>query len=159
MFGMLISSTGTIGGLSTIATPALVQSHREDNIPSSTIAKQWQRLFEFGKAQAPPIAASVAVSFGYLAWSVRAGAPLFKQTPVSRTALFSTAAVMTVGIVPFTIVFMSATNDALLKKAASTSDAAGEDTIDLVEKWMTLNRLRSLLPLAGAFCGILASFI
>lgn len=134
-------------------------SHREDKVPSSTIAKQWRRLFEIGKSQAPPIAASVAVSFGYLAWSVRAGAPLFKKTPLSRSALFSTAAIMTVGIVPFTIIFMSGTNDALMKKAAATSESSGEETADLVEKWATLNRLRSFLPLAGAFCGILASFI
>jgi len=135
-----------------------VQSHREDNVPSSTIAEQWQRLYNIGKAQVPPVAAGVAVSFGYLAWSVR-GDALFKQAPLSRTALFSTAAIMTLGIVPFTLVVMSSTNDALRKKAVSTSESSGEETIDLIERWTTLNRLRSFLPLAGAFCGIIASFI
>lgn len=145
--------------MSTIATPALLQSHRDDNVPAGTIAKQWQRLFDIGKLQAPPVAASVAISFGYLAWSVRAGAPLFKQTPFSRTALFSTAAIMTVAIVPFTIIFMSSTNNALSKKASATTESSGEETIELVKTWTTLNRLRSFLPLAGAFCGIAASLI
>ncbi|KAJ5149495.1 hypothetical protein N7448_001073 [Penicillium atrosanguineum] len=46
---------GNISGLSTISTPALIRSYREDNVPSNTIAKQWQRMFELGKAKNPPL--------------------------------------------------------------------------------------------------------
>ncbi|KAJ6108087.1 DUF1772-domain-containing protein [Penicillium sp. IBT 18751x] len=150
---------GNISALSSISTPALVKSYREGNIPSSTIAKQWRGLYELGKAQNPPIAAAVTLSFGYLAWCVRPGSPLFRQTPMSRTALFSTAAILTVGIIPFTVIFMSSTNDALIRKASVTSEAFEEDTIESVMTWTTLNQLRGFLPLAGACCGLVASFI
>ena len=128
-------------------------------MPSDTIAKQWQRMYELGKAQNPPVAAAVTVSFGYLAWCVRPGSSLFRRTPLSRTALFSTAALLTVGIIPFTIIFMSSTNGVLIQKASVTSESSPEETLELVRTWTTLNQLRGFLPLAGACCGLVASFI
>lgn len=150
---------GNIASISNITTPALLRSHREDDIPPGLIAKQWRNLFEIGKSQAPPIGATVAASFFYLAWSVRSGTPLFKKTPYSRSALYSTAAVLTLSIVPFTILAMSSTNNQLLEKADSTFHSSDTETVDLIQKWTTLNRVRSFLPLAGAFCGFVASFV
>lgn len=123
------------------------------------IAKQWQRIYKLGRAQNPPIAVAVTVSFGYLAWCARPGSSLFRQTPLSRTALFSTAALMTVGIIPFTIIFMTSTLDALVKKASATSESSEEETLDLLRTWTTLNQLRGFLPLAAVCCGMVASFI
>lgn len=116
-------------------------------------------MFENGKTQNPPIAAAVAASFFYLAWSVRSGGPLFKQTAYSRSGLFSAAAILTLGIVPYTMATMSTTNDALLEKAKSAPGISDTETSRLIERWTTLNALRGYLPLAGAAVGIVASFL
>lgn len=116
-------------------------------------------MFENGKTQNPPIAAAVAASFLYLAWSVRAGSPLFKQTAYSRVGLFSVAAVLTLGIVPYTMLTMTSTNNALLERAKSAPEVSDTETARLIEKWTTLNALRGYLPLAGAAVGIVASLL
>lgn len=116
-------------------------------------------MFENGKTQNPPIAAAVAASFFYLAWSVRSGAPLFRPTAYSRSGLFSAAAVLTIGIVPYTMLAMSSTNNALLEKASSTPEISDTETSRLIEKWTTLNTVRGYLPLAGAVIGLMASFV
>lgn len=58
-------------------------------------------------------------------------------------------------IIPFTIVFMRDTNNKLLAHAAKAkkdelSVTETEDVDSLLEKWATLNGLRSVLPMAGA---------
>lgn len=154
-----LTITGNISALSLIVTPALLRSQKEDNLPSGILAKQWRNMFENGKSQNPPIAAGVTSAFLYLAWSSRLGAPLFKKTPVGRTALFSAAAVLTVGIVPFTIVAMSSTNNKLLEKSKSTKTSPDAETVDLLQHWTTLNQIRGFLPLIGGLCGIVASLL
>ncbi|KAJ5176285.1 DUF1772-domain-containing protein [Penicillium canariense] len=151
--------SGNIAALSMNVTPALLRSRREDNVPSATLAKQWRNMYENGKTQNPPIAAAVAASFFYLAWSVRTGAPLFKNTAYSRTALFSAAAILTLGIVPFTVAAMSRTNNQLLEKAQSNSGVSDAETPILIQRWTTLNGIRGYLPLAGAAVGLVASFL
>jgi len=72
--------------------------------------------------------------------------------------LFFASAVLTVAIVPFTIIFMGKTNARLLglaKKEELTASETREGGA-LLKKWGFLNGVRSLLPLAGAF---LAGFL
>lgn len=154
-----LTIAGNIAAISLIGTPALLRSQKEDNLPSGVLAKQWRNMFENGKSQNPPVAAGVTSAFLYLAWSARSGAPLFKKTPVGRTALFSAAAVLTVGIVPFTIVAMSSTNNKLLEKSESLKNSSDAETVDLVQHWTTLNQIRGSLPLIGGLCGIVASLL
>lgn len=64
-------------------------------------------------------------------------------------------------IVPFTIVFMRATNNELLGLAAKAkkdemSVAETEDVGGLLERWTTLNRVRGVLPMVGAVCAVVA---
>ncbi|KAJ5725765.1 DUF1772-domain-containing protein [Penicillium malachiteum] len=148
--------SGNIASLSTITTPTLLQYDKETNQSPRLLAQQWKSLFETGKAQNPPIAATVAASFLYLAWSVGQGAALYKNVVYNRVALYLAAAALTVGIVPFTIITMSGTNKLLLQKAQSTSESDRE-VPGLVKQWTGLNFARSLLPLAGAACGIIAA--
>ncbi|KAJ5559910.1 DUF1772-domain-containing protein [Penicillium frequentans] len=150
--------SGTIASISTITVPALVQSQNEDHKSPSLLAKQWKVLYETGKKKAPPIAVAVASSLTYLAWSVRQGGPLYKTTVYSRSGLYLAAAVLTVGIVPYTLIFMMGTNNALMKKAESTSDA-DKEVPDLIERWNTLNLGRSIFPLAGAICAFVATIL
>ena len=116
-------------------------------------------MYDNGKAQNPPIAVAVAASFLYLAWSERSGAPLFEQTAYSRSGLFSAAAVLTLGMIPYTLLVMTGTNDALLGKAKSAPEISDTETSSLIEKWTTLNAVRGCLPLAAAAVGLMASFV
>ncbi|KAJ5569910.1 uncharacterized protein N7459_009340 [Penicillium hispanicum] len=150
---------GNIAATSLVTTPALLRSHREDKLPAGVLIRQWRNLFEQAKVTNASISAACATVFLYLAWSVRSGAPLFKKAPFSRSGLFSTAAVLTVGIVPYTLAVMNSTNTSLLEKANSTSDPSDAETSGLLEKWTTLNKLRSVFPLTAAVCGLLASFV
>lgn len=151
--------TGTIASISNITIPALLQSHREDKVPANTLAKQWKRLYGVGKARAPPIAATVAASFVYLAWSVRSGPPLFRKSPYSRSGIYLVAAILTVGIVPFTMVVMAPTNGVLSKMTESDGQLDDGEVVELVERWTVLNRIRSLFPLVGGLCAIAASLL
>ncbi|KAJ5703718.1 hypothetical protein N7493_010856 [Penicillium malachiteum] len=95
--------SGNIASLSTITTPTLLEYDKETNQSLNLLAKQWKSLFETGKAQNPPVAATVAASFLCLAWSVGQGAALSKDAAYNSIGLYLAAAALTVGIVPFTL--------------------------------------------------------
>ncbi|KAJ8096611.1 DUF1772-domain-containing protein [Lipomyces tetrasporus] len=149
--------SGNIAALSLISIPALVRSQTEDSVPTSILSRQWKYTFEAGKSQNPPIAVATATSFCYLAWSVRAGTQLGRLVPRNSIALYCIAAILTIGIVPFTIIAMTPTNSRLIAIAEQKRDAGGsvkpndEPVEVLMKKWMFLNGIRSFLPLlAGA---------
>lgn len=96
------------------------------------------------------------MSFVYLAWSVRPGTPLFKQTPYNRSGVYLAAAVLTVGIAPFTTLVMAPTNAAISKLADSDEWLDDDEVVELLERWTVLNRLRSVFPLVGALCAFAA---
>ncbi|KAJ6103927.1 DUF1772-domain-containing protein [Penicillium sp. IBT 16267x] len=150
--------SGNIAGISIIAIPAFLQSQKEHHKSQSLLAKQWNALYGIGGRRNPPIGVVVASILTYLAWSVREGSPLYKATVYSRSGLYTAAAALTVGIVPYTIICMSGTLKALVKKAESTSDADKEVT-DLIERWNYLNLGRSIFPLAGAICAVIATIL
>ncbi|GIJ90427.1 hypothetical protein Asppvi_009381 [Aspergillus pseudoviridinutans] len=154
--------SGNIAALSMNAVPSLLRAQKETNIPLTATAKQWRGLYEAGKAQNPPVAALTAAAFVYLALSSRSAAPLFRAVPCSRAGLYTTAAILTIGIVPFTIVAMSKTNDALLKVAGSdggSSVASDAEIEGLLHDWVSLNRVRSFLPLLGSLTAIAAALL
>ncbi|KAJ5556465.1 DUF1772-domain-containing protein [Penicillium frequentans] len=130
---------------------------RRPQVPESP-SKAMESPLRDRKKKAPPIAVAVASSLTYLAWSVRQGGPLYKTTVYSRSGLYLAAAVLTIGIVPYTLIFMVGTNNALMKKAESTSDA-DKEVPDLIERWKTLNLGRSIFPLAGAICAVVATIL
>ena len=153
---------GNIAALSLIAVPALCLSKVNGGIPSSTLVKQWKYIYETGKSQNPPIAAASAAAFFYVAWLARRIAPK-SQIPL----YYGTAAVLTLGIVPFTLLAMSPTNNRLMKHSEGVSmegsaalSQARDDEIDqLLTKWSILNGIRSLLPLAGGILGLVTSLV
>ncbi|KAB8067973.1 DUF1772-domain-containing protein [Aspergillus leporis] len=154
--------SGNIAALSMNCVPGLIASRREDLAPPLLVVKQWRKVFEAGKAQNPPIAALTGAAFLYLAWSVRVGAPLFQRAAYSRTGLYVAAATLTFSIVPYTFLTMSTTNNELLKMERLSTDLSSHDTKEsakLLDKWVTLNGIRSLLPLAGGLMGMVAAFI
>ncbi|RDW63638.1 hypothetical protein BP6252_11183 [Coleophoma cylindrospora] len=152
--------SGNIAALSLISVPALNASHAQDSVSLSTITHAWKHSYEKGKSQNPPVAAVVASSFAYLAWAshrLRAGRSM---------QLYSVAALLTVGIVPYTLLTMSSTNNKLLAKSkkassdaeitAAFSPAEDKEASDLLKRWTFLNGIRSTLPMLGAVAAALA---
>ncbi|KAH0558644.1 hypothetical protein GP486_004704 [Trichoglossum hirsutum] len=158
--------SGNIAALSLISVPALSRSQAQDSVQPGILSKQWKYNYEAGKTQNPPVAVAVAASFSYLAWSVRSGTQLGRLAPAHSVQLFSTAAILTIGIIPYTIIAMRPTNNKLLAKAEQEFDLKGasasvtsddREVGELLKKWTFLNGIRSLMPLLGSAAALLAA--
>lgn len=137
----------------------------------AALTQQWREIYETGKRQNPPIAALTAASFVYLAVlsSRNTSSPLlvFRGAPYSVAGFYASAAVLTVSIVPFTLVAMSSTNNALIDVCeaqnqgapAGAAEATDPEIEELLRDWVSLNRLRSLLPLIASLTGIAAALL
>lgn len=75
--------------------------------PPHLLLKQWNNLFQQGKAFFPIASLIPAGSFFFLA---------YKQTDKLKLKLFAAAGALAVGIVPYTLLFMMYTNTKLLGK-------------------------------------------
>ncbi|PGH35013.1 hypothetical protein GX50_02147 [[Emmonsia] crescens] len=155
--------SGNIAAFSLNVVPSLLTSAQETNLAPSTLAKIWKNIYHLGSIQNPPIALSTAAAFFYLSWSVRSGTILFRETAENTAALYCAAGVLTLAIVPFTIVAMTKTNSALMEKAKlvesepTVKAGAREQTEHLIRQWIGLNGVRSLFPLAGVLVGMYAA--
>ncbi|KAG9578227.1 hypothetical protein KCU77_g13097, partial [Aureobasidium melanogenum] len=152
--------SGNISALSLISIPAVANIKQDSSLSNAHAIRLWQQNYQRGASQNPPIALGASASLGYLAWSLRN-----LRTPTSiglrPSALFAIAAVSTMAIVPFTIVFMRATNNRLLALSAKAkkdevSVSETEDVEGLLERWTVLNSLRGVLPMVGAVCACVA---
>jgi hypothetical protein len=115
-------------------------------ISGQNLAKQWMTIFETGKSQMPKVALLALFGYAYLAYD--------RHTRGSPWAGYLTAGALTMAVVPFTLLLMSPTNDALIEVATGAARATSDEaTRALLQKWKGLNAMRSLLPLAGALVG------
>lgn len=133
--------------LSLLAVPGLLSA----DVPSQLLAKQWEGIFTRGKALGPRMALVSLAGYAYLMYDRRSQGQSYTS--------YIAAAVLSLGIMPYTIVFMSATNNALLGVAAGGGGAAtktlGESAVrELVTRWKGLNLVRSVFPLVGAVVGL-----
>ncbi|ESZ99609.1 hypothetical protein SBOR_0020 [Sclerotinia borealis F-4128] len=87
--------------ISFIAVPRLLES------PPHLLLKQWNNLFQQGKAFFPIASLVPAGSFFFLA---------YKQTSKLKLKLFAAAGALAVGIIPYTLLCMMSTNTKLLGK-------------------------------------------
>ncbi|KAJ8059194.1 hypothetical protein OCU04_012165 [Sclerotinia nivalis] len=119
-----ITASSAIAGaslsISFIAVPRLLES------PPHLLLKQWNNLFQQGKAFFPFASMIPAASFFFLA---------YKQTDKLKLKMFATAGALAVGIMPYTILFMMHTNKKLLGKVDEAQGAyanqAGGDFDDV----------------------------
>lgn len=139
---------GTIGSISLVSLPAITKSLREDGLTTPHAVRLWRHNFERGKNIAPPFALATAASLAFCGWSARGASTTWPRAG----RLFFVAAGLTVAIVPFTVVFMASTNEALLRLAGKEEWTAAEerDGEALLARWRFLNGVRSVLPLAAA---------
>lgn len=145
--------------LSLLAIPGLLSTSTP--LPAQALAQQWAGIYNRGKVLGPQTAVLAVLGYGYLAYNAQHRTGSVKGSS-SRVGYFAGAAALTLAIVPFTVAFMDATNQALLGIAAGGGAAAvggGEGSQaaaavgELLVKWKGLNLIRSLWPLAGAVVG------
>lgn len=94
----------------------------------------------------------------YLSYASYAS-PLSAEPVPEKWKLFALAAVATGGMIPYTLVVMMPTNNALEAKEEKTRslvknaavDGAGDGSAGaLLEKWKVMNLIRAFFPLTGA---------
>ena len=151
---MLTSSPGGVLSISTISVPALLLA------PNPLVTQQWQKIYDSGKAQMPPLAGASALSFAYLAYRWYG---TLKQPKAELSGLSAFLAVL---IVPYTIIFMNKVNKKLQRKAEDSKGLSlddkvvevglpkGESSKELLDSWATHNFVRGLFPLAGSILGL-----
>lgn len=156
---------GNIASVSVLTVPALKRSHSRDGVSSESLARQWLCIYGVGKSQAPPVALVTSACLAYLAWSFREGGQLGEGMPKNTAWLYGAAALLTLGIVPYTLILMSHTNNLLSAKAAQALESRqegatitfdGNEFSKLLNRWANYNIVRSLLPLSGAITALVA---
>ncbi|KAA8570365.1 hypothetical protein EYC84_002659 [Monilinia fructicola] len=160
--------------ISFITVPRILES------PPHLLLKQWNNLFQQGKAFFPVASLIPAGSYFFLA---------YKQTSKLKLKLFGAAGALAVGIIPYTLLFMLYTNSKLLgkvdeaqgvyanqsggdwdddrersdrsykKSSSSRRKVLDDDDEDvrtaheLVDRWALLNLGRSAMMIASAAIG------
>ncbi|KAJ5435074.1 hypothetical protein N7491_005669 [Penicillium cf. griseofulvum] len=112
-------------------------------------AKQWAAFYHKGHSLGPLFAALGAGSFIWLALK-------------SHSSLYWGAAVLDISIVPWTLLFMLQTNHRIfefanMKDSSQNPTRDGSQLASLLNKWASLNTVRSFFPLAGGILGLLAA--
>jgi hypothetical protein len=145
---------GSILAISYLSVPSFLLA------PSPILARQWQLCFDRGKIINPAIALVSAVTYAWLSYK------LYGTLNHPKAEIYAISAILTLGIVPYTIIGMMPTNKKLLKKceemkgmsveekATEVGFARGESTKELVDRWGMLNLGRGALPLVGAVLGL-----
>ncbi|KAJ8076303.1 hypothetical protein PM082_000723 [Marasmius tenuissimus] len=143
--------SGSILSLSIISTPALLTP---SSFSSPThVAIQWKALYTRGARTMPPLAVFASSAYFYLAFK------LFKYSR-GLTQMYAAAGALTLGIVPYTLMVMVKTNDALSAKAVDEpveqKESNGE-VDELLERWTSMNLVRGLIPLTGSMVALYAT--
>lgn len=117
-------------------------------VAARALAEQWAGIYNRGKVLGPQVAVLSLLGYGFLAYQ--------RGVVEARPGWgnFVGAAALTLSIVPFTEIFMGATNQALLTTADGTSVLGEAAVKELLVRWKDLNLVRALFPLAGAVMGL-----
>lgn len=147
---------GNICGLSFIAIPPLLRSNQgKGDTPQTTLARQWNTLYDCGKVQNPPIAAVTGCAFAYLGWAISSHSECYSRLAGAYTGIFYRAAgFLTLGIVPWTVFVMTSTNAKIMTIAEVEAEIGDEEFDVLMRWWQVLNGIRGLFPLAGGILGL-----
>ncbi|KAH9926951.1 uncharacterized protein B0H18DRAFT_1004682 [Fomitopsis serialis] len=150
-----IGASGYLAGF--MSSSSLVSIPPLSLAPPALAARQFATLYRTGARIAPATAVLAALAHLYLAYQSAAASP-------REGYAYLAAGVLTLSVVPYTLVSMMPTNKALLAVAESEGvgkDAAGDSAdearvVSLLWKWRGLNLVRSFGPAAGFLVGLLA---
>lgn len=143
----IVKLTWNPGGqamLSILGIPGLLSA--TSPVPSQLLAQQWAGIYNRGKVLGPRVAVIAILGYGYLVHD--------RGRQGRSWGVYLGAMGLTIGIVPFTLVFMDSTNQALLNVAQGASALDFEAVSELLLRWKGLNLIRSLFPMAGALLGL-----
>jgi len=108
-------------------------------------------VFDIGKSTAPPLAVLAAATLSYVAYTKYN----ISGSDATQWRGLAIAAAGTVGIVPFTLLFMGGINDKLIAASdAVGKEVASESVRELVARWGRVNVVRSFLTLGATMAGI-----
>ncbi|MCJ1309381.1 hypothetical protein MMC25_003040 [Agyrium rufum] len=122
------------------------------------LTQQWYSAYKIGKTLMPKIVLVPTLIYAYLGYaSHNAASQSLNPGATSHAVPYGAAALLTIGIVPWTIIAMKSTNSKLesrtLKKVEKGQfggkEADHEDVVGLVRTWTTLNYGRASLPFVG----------
>lgn len=134
----LTISVGLNIGLSIIGMPALA------TLPAGVSAQAWRAIYTIGARIGPATGLTTAALLGYNAW-------FFKDA--GKTWYYLGSAGLCMGIMPFTILLMVPTNNALLglaAKADAKKEVDKKEAVRLLMTWKWYNLVRGLFPLTAA---------
>lgn len=138
-------SPGTIFSIYLLTFPVLFQT----TTSPSQLLRQWQAIYLNGHRKGPIIALVV----GLLHILAAREQMLRGQSGL----LHGVAAATTVGMIPYTWIFMLGVNEKLFRMVRE-ADVARETSWEAVKlwtgRWNTLNAVRALCPIAGAVIGL-----
>lgn len=143
---MFLTLSGLLMSLYSITMPVLISTSTSEHV----LLRQWRIIFDKGHTQGPALAVSTSVIYCYVAWA--------RETANESGKPYLLAAALTMGIVPYTWVFMWRTNtnlfDAVDQSRTKTLNITKGRAEDMIKQWTTLHGVRSLFPLAGALVGL-----
>ena len=113
---MLTIQSGGVLTISYVSIPSLLLA------PGSLGVQQWRKMYDRGKAAAPPLAMLSSAAFGYLAYR------LSKTLNQTKGELYGLAAFSTLSIIPYTLLLMRDVNGKLMSKS-DDPNAMGLDAI------------------------------
>ena len=108
-------------------------------------------MFAFGAKIAPTVCIATGATLGFAAYS------RYQSNPDDGTwKALAIAAAGTIGMLPFTLVFLQGINSQLVagKDAATGAKLTDGKVVGLVASWGRMNYLRSLWPLTAAAVGL-----
>jgi hypothetical protein len=136
--------TGAGFGITLFTVPAILYG----GAPTDVMLRQWQLMFNKGKAMFPVFGAATALNYFYLAYRHRAQGLEWRG--------FAAGGVASVGIVPFTLLFIAGINSRLISAIDSKAakDMSQDLAKELIKQWGSLNALRACIPLVGTCLAI-----
>ncbi|PKS08415.1 hypothetical protein jhhlp_005126 [Lomentospora prolificans] len=147
VMGALLS--GAMVCISILTVPVILQTSTH----SSQLLTQWVRMFYYGHIQMPSTALATFALYCFITLRRRSSGLPWKA--------HLAAGLVTLAIVPYTLMFMLTTNNTLFDleaKGRITDTISLEDAKELVVTWNWLHAVRSMLPLVGALIGSWATF-
>ena len=126
--------------------------------------KQWQILYDLGALVSPTLSVASASIWAYLAYtSYSSGTNVGKQqgAVISKSSLYSLAAVATGSVIVYTGLFIVSTNKDLMRlnKTAGMSGAGSVSEAEvkaLITSWSSMTYVRAVLPMLGSLVGLYA---
>ena len=132
-------------GLSLMTIPLFLDT----NTQSAHMLTQWVRLYHYGHLLLPSMAIATSLIYAYTVTAKRASG--------NKWVTYAAAGVVTVSMIPFTLIIMAPTNSTLFRLEKEIKVEAAVATLDqvqaLVTRWGRMHFVRSLFPLIGAVFG------